>query len=255
MTKVLLSIGGFDPTSGAGVIADIRTANALGEYAVSVITSVVVQNSLGVIEVEPIRQKVIRDQLKCLKEDFSIGALKISMPYSKEIAKTIVEMIGDQKVPIVFDPIIKSKNGFFLIKKEDIWDVLNILFPVSALVTPNIDEASFFAKMDIEKQDDLKEATKRITKLGAKAVLIKGGHLKGEEKTDVLFDGKDYFFFKEKTLNYQVHGTGCVFSSAIAVYLLKGYNLNFAVENSKKFITKIISGSLKLGKGYRLVNF
>ncbi len=255
MTKVLLSIGGFDPTSGAGVVADIRTANALGEYAVSVITSVVVQNSLGVIEIEPIKQKLIKDQLKCLKEDFSIGVVKVSMPYSKEITKIIVDLVNDQNIPIIFDPIIKSKNGSFLIKEEDIWDILKLLIPLSTLVTPNIDEASFFAQMSIEKESDLKKAAEKFIKFGAKAVLIKGGHLKGDKKTDLLFDGKNFFLFKEKALPHQVHGTGCVFSSAIAVYFLKGYNLLFAVENSKKFITKAISGSLKLGKGYRLVNF
>ena len=255
VNKVVLTIGGFDPCCGAGVCADIKTFGVHKVYALSVTTAIVVQNTTGVFEIEPISPKAIKEQLIRVKEDFNINGIKISVVYNKKIAQVISECLDQLSQVIIFDPIIKSKNGFILMKEEDIDEIKNILFPLATIITPNIDEAEFFSGIKINDVEDMKRVAKTISDLGPKSVLIKGGHLKGEFKQDVFFDGKDFFVFKERAeVDFPVHGTGCAFSSAILANIVKGEDVVTSIKKAKKYISHLISNSLVLGKGYRLLN-
>ncbi len=249
-----MTVAGSDSSGGAGIQADLKTFAAFNVYGASVITSITAQNTTGVFAVFDIPPDMVGKQFDAVAEDLEIGAVKIGMLSSSEIMRVIADRIkkyGIEKV--VLDPVMVAKSGAPLIKEDAIETLKEVMIPLSYVITPNIPEAEIITGMKIESPLDMKEASKRIFSLGAKHVLLKGGHLKGYSKViDILFDGKSFFVFQaDKIETKNTHGTGCTLSSAIAAGLAKGKDVYRAVSDAEKYINMAIKEAPKnIGHGF-----
>lgn len=245
-----LTIAGTDPTGGAGIQADLKTFQELQSYGMSVITSVVAQNTTGVQDVHHLPIRMIEEQLDSVFSDMPVHAFKTGMIADIDMMKAVKAKITDIKAPYVMDPVMVATSGDALII-EDARDYLrDQLMPLTALVTPNIPETEFLTGEKIESLDDMKQAAVQLVeKFGAGAALVKGGHLEGEA-TDFLYDGTNLSVFSEERIKTRnTHGTGCTYSAAITAYLSQGLPLQEAVRKSKKFVTVAIKHSFDLGSG------
>ncbi|MCB9481488.1 MAG: bifunctional hydroxymethylpyrimidine kinase/phosphomethylpyrimidine kinase [Desulfobacteraceae bacterium] len=249
--KTALTIAGSDSSGGAGIQADLKTFQANMVFGMSVITAVTVQNTKGVTNVQNIDPEIVKGQIEVLFEDIKIDSVKIGMLSSCEIIEAVKEGLFNKNMEfIVLDPVMISKSGFLLIAEDAVEKMKKELFPISFIVTPNIHEASKITGRNIENLEDMKNAAKSIFELGPENVFVKGGHLRGEDCTDVLYDGKNFFYFNAKRLDTKnTHGTGCTLSSAIAANLAKGETTLKSLENSKEYITGAIENSISLGHG------
>lgn len=250
-----LTIAGSDSSGGAGIQADLKTFSAIGTYGMSVITAITAQNTLGVLDVDELSENIIRKQIEAVFEDIYPKALKIGMVSSPNIIIEIVNTLKKYNPKfIVLDPVMISKSGYFLLKKEAKDNLIKHLIPIAYIVTPNILEAEEISGQRINNLDDMKKAGEKILELGPKYVLIKGGHLKGDA-VDVLI-GKDTFeIYKESRINKKnTHGTGCTLSAAITSHLALGYDVFESVRLSKQYITKAITNSFDIGNGVGPVN-
>jgi hydroxymethylpyrimidine/phosphomethylpyrimidine kinase len=249
--KTALTIAGSDSSGGAGIQADLKTFQANMVFGMSVITAVTVQNTKGVTNVQNIDPEIVKGQIEVLFEDIKIDAVKIGMLSSCEIIEAVKDGLCNKNMEfIVLDPVMISKSGFLLIAEDAVEKMKKQLFPLSFIVTPNIHEASKITGQKIENLNDMENAAKSIFDLGPKNVFVKGGHLKGEECTDVLYDGKNFSYFNAKRFfTKNTHGTGCTLSSAIAANLAKGENIFTSLKNSKEYITGAIENSISLGHG------
>lgn len=250
--KTALTIAGSDPSGGAGIQADLKTFHAHGVFGMSVITAVTAQNTMKVYGVQEIDPVMIHDQIIYLFEDIRINAVKIGMVSGIKLIETIADALGKiNPPPVVLDPVMISKSGYSLLKKDARDALVENLFPLAEVVTPNIYEAEALTDAKIESVDEMKHAAARILRLGAKKVVVKGGHLGGKFATDILFDG---IIFKELTSQRietkNTHGTGCTFSSAIAANLAKDIDFFNAVSDAKAYITGAIEHSLEIGHGH-----
>lgn len=248
--KTALSIAGSDCSGGAGIQADIKTMSAIGVFGMSVIVSVVAENTSRVISIEEISPKVIADQIDAVFEDIEVDAVKVGMLSTPECMQAVAEKLKQYKPKhIVIDPVMYAKNGYPLMQESSIDTLINTIIPISTLLTPNIPEAEKIANMKIETIEDMKEAAQKILALGAKAVLVKGGHYMGDAQ-DILYDGENFYTFVKQRINTKnTHGTGCTLSSAIASYLALGENLEGAIEKAKTYVTGAIENALEIGKG------
>ncbi|MBU2622405.1 MAG: bifunctional hydroxymethylpyrimidine kinase/phosphomethylpyrimidine kinase [Proteobacteria bacterium] len=250
--RTALTIAGSDPSGGAGIQADLKTFHAHGVFGMSVITAVTVQNTMKVYGVQDIDPVMVHDQIVYLFEDIRIDAVKIGMVSGIKLIETIAGALGKINLPpVVLDPVMISKSGYSLLKKDARDALVENLFPLAEVVTPNIYEAEALTDAKIESVDEMKHAAAKIIKLGAKKVVVKGGHLGGKFATDILFDG---ILFKELTSQRietkNTHGTGCTFSSAIAANIAKGIDFFNAVTDAKAYITGAIEHSLEIGHGH-----
>lgn len=245
-----LTIAGTDPSGGAGIQADLKTFQELQTYGMSVITSVVAQNTTGVTSVHHMPINMIEDQLEAILEDMPIHAFKTGMIANKQMMEIISKKIEKLNAPYVMDPVMVATSGDSLIDKEARSFLRESLLPQTALVTPNIPEAEFITGNSIETVEDMKDAAKHIVDhFHADAALIKGGHMEGEA-IDFLYDGSKIHTFSTERINTKnTHGTGCTYSAAITSYLAKGYSIVEAVRHSKDFVTAAISKSFELGNG------
>lgn len=238
-----LTIAGFDPSGGAGIQADIKTMSALGCFATSVLTALPVQNTMGVRAIYPIPYQAVKEQIEIILEDIFPDALKIGMVHTSELVTTIVKTLSKYpKIPIVFDPVMVATSGHRLIEDETIQSIVSKLFPIADIITPNLDEAGILAKMNIETVEDMYLAGKKIKKLGAKNILLKGGHLKAAQLTSLFFSEDDeiHEFHFEKYLTTNTHGSGCSLSSAIASYLAQGKSILEAVTLGQNYVKEAI---------------
>lgn len=245
-----LTIAGTDPTGGAGIQADLKTFQELQSYGMSVITSVVAQNTTGVQSIHHIPLQMIEDQLESVLSDMPVHAFKTGMIANIDMMEVIQAKIAGRNIPFVIDPVMVATSGDALIS-EDARDYLrDHLLPMCKVVTPNLPEAEFLTGVKIETEEAMKDAAQKIVhEYGAGAALVKGGHLDGDA-TDFLYDGKEFHVFSEKRIDtINTHGTGCTYSAAITAYLSHGLSLVDAVEKSKHFITEAIKHSFDLGKG------
>ena len=247
--KHVLTIAGSDSCGGAGIQADIKTFSALGTYGMSVITAVTVQNTQGVFGCQDITPDIIAGQIDAIFTDIEVHAVKIGMVSQIETIKIIAQKLKQyQAKNIVLDPVMISKSGFDLMQKNAKETLIKELLPLAFVVTPNLPEAEVITGLSIQNLEDMEKAAKIIYDMGAKNILIKGGHLE-HDATDILFDG-NYFHLKEKRIQTKnTHGTGCTLSSAIAANLAKDKTVQQAVENAKEYITGAIEHSLAIGKG------
>ncbi|MEN1968115.1 bifunctional hydroxymethylpyrimidine kinase/phosphomethylpyrimidine kinase [Lentibacillus sp. N15] len=245
-----LTIAGTDPSGGAGIQADLKTFQEFKCYGMSVITSIVAQNTTGVQDVHHIPINMIDKQLDAIISDIPFQAFKTGMIATVDMMECIVQKIANTHVPYVMDPVMVATSGDALID-EDARDYLRRqLLPMATLVTPNIPEAEYLLGESIHTMDDLKQAAEQIVrKYGVDAALVKGGHLAGDA-IDFLYDGnKIHPFRSERIETKNTHGTGCTYSAAITALLAKGIPLPEAVNSAKQYVTAAIQHSFALGHG------
>jgi hydroxymethylpyrimidine/phosphomethylpyrimidine kinase len=250
--RVALTIAGSDSSGGAGIQADLKTFQAHGVFGMSAITAVTVQNTQKVYDIQEIHPKIVHDQITCLFEDIEIHAVKIGMVSSIELIQAIAKALNSVKSPaIVLDPVMISKSGYSLLKQDAQDALVRYLFPLAQVVTPNIYEAQAITGHTIQNIDDMKIAAVDILKLGAKKVVVKGGHLGKDQATDILYDGLEFNTLQSHRVDTKnTHGTGCTFSSAIAANLALGKPFFEAVTLAKAYITRAIEHAISIGKGH-----
>ena len=252
--RIALTIAGSDSGGGAGIQADLKTFHQFGVYGMSVITLVTVQNTCRVSAVEPLPANLVRAQLDAVLEDLPPQAAKTGALGTREVIEAVAEQAAQFTFPLVVDPVLISKHGAPLLQPDALASLKSKLFPRAFLVTPNVHEAMALAGIEFSGQLSLEEAAKAIADLGAKAVLVKGGHLVARA-TDLLYaDGRFCAFPGERIETRHTHGTGCTFSAAITAGLAKGGTLFDAVTDAKKFITNAIRTNPGLGHGCGPVN-
>jgi hydroxymethylpyrimidine/phosphomethylpyrimidine kinase len=249
--KVALTIAGSDGSGGAGVQADLKTFQALGVYGISAVTAVTVQNTQRVYAVQEIDPQIVHDQIACLFDDMTVHCVKIGMVSSTELIHVVARALSEAACPlVVLDPVMVSTSGYDLLKPDARQALIEQLLPLAAVVTPNIREAEALAGGTISNPEQMKAAARRIVELGAAKVVVTGGHLTGDQATDILYDGRSFLRLDAPRLNtHDPHGTGCTFSAAIAAYLAKGAAFFDAVQQAKRYVTGAIAHCLPIGKG------
>ncbi len=240
---VALTIAGSDSGGGAGIQADLKTFAAFNVYGVSVITSVTAQNTVEVLSVFDLPSGVVASQIDAIATDINVDAVKIGMLSNVEIMKVVSEkLIAYDMRMVVVDPVMVSKSGSILMKKEAIGFFIEHILPLSYVLTPNIPEAEILSGMKITSPVDMKEAARMIANKGARYVLLKGGHLEGySEVTDILYDGSNSYVFQSDRIDTKnTHGTGCTLSSAIASSLAKGKDVYASVSDAHRYVNMAI---------------
>ncbi len=291
-SKVCLTIAGLDPSGGAGIIADIKTFSAFGCFATAAIASLTFQNTQGVFGATHQTAETVRAQILPILDDFEIAALKTGMLPTRVIIEEVAKIVAEKNLKnFVVDPVVRSTSGFDLIDDDALKSLIEKLFPLSTIITPNIPEAERIAQMKIEKIDDIRKAAKIMQSFGARNVLIKGGHLpiwdlgfgnldfenneqnekltlseSSENKNpksqipnpksvDFLFMGDEEFRFSADFIETTAtHGTGCTLAAAITANLANDKNLHEAVETAKRFVTEAIRTAPNIGKGHSPIN-
>ena len=246
---ILLTIAGFDPSCGAGTAADLKTFAAHGCYGVAAITSLTVQNTQGVEDVQNTPSATLRAQLEVLAKDSEIAAVKIGMLGNRGNAAVVAEFLDTHKFAhVVHDPVMKSSTGTELLDAAGVKFIVTELLKRSSVITPNVPEAEVLTGMTIKDVADMEAVARKLVEMGARAVIVKGGHM--ERAVDVLFDGAQITQLagdrpKEETL----HGTGCTFAAAIAAQLASGRSLIEAATLAKAYVMKAIDRAYAIGKG------
>ena len=288
---VCLTIAGVDPSGGAGIIADIKTFSAFGCFATAAIASLTFQNTQGVFGAANQTAETVRAQVLPILDDFEIAALKTGMLPTGEIIDEVARIVTEHNLTnFVVDPVVRSTSGFDLIDDAALKILIERLFPLSTVITPNIPEAERITQMKIESADDIRKAAKLMQSLGAKNVIIKGGHrpisdfgfgiadleddavdkqsnagsqmtknpkseIPNPKSIDFLFMGDEEFTFSADFIEtIATHGTGCTFAAAITAGLAHGKSLREAVESAKRFVTEAIRTAPGLGKGHSPIN-
>jgi hydroxymethylpyrimidine/phosphomethylpyrimidine kinase len=251
----VLTIAGSDSGGGAGIQADLKTITALGGFGMSVITALTAQNTLGVLGIHEVPADFVAMQFDAVASDIGIDAAKTGMLASMETMRLVaakVRQYGIEK--LVVDPVMVAKGGARLIREDAVEALIKELIPLACVVTPNIPEAEVLSGMKIAGPEDMRTAAAVISKLGARHVVIKGGHLSGAA-TDVLFDGRRFYDFStERIATGDTHGTGCTFSAAIATGLAAGKSVHDAVDAAKKYIQEAIRHAWRIGGGHGPTN-
>jgi hydroxymethylpyrimidine/phosphomethylpyrimidine kinase len=257
--KVCLTIAGLDPSGGAGIIADIKTFSAFGCFATAAVSSLTFQNTTGVFGAEHQTALALRGQVEPILDDFEVAAVKTGMLPSREIIEETAHLISAAGlVNFVVDPVVRSTSGFDLIDEDALRALIETLFPLSDLITPNIPEAERISRMKIDTQNDIEKAARLMQAMGAKNVLIKGGHFAGAEPgkaIDYLFEGERLTAYEADLIQTDAtHGTGCTLSAAITANLALGRSLHEAVEIAKRFVFEAIRTAPNLGHGHSPIN-
>ncbi len=253
--KRILTIAGSDSGGGAGIQTDLKTITVLGGYGMSVITALTAQNTVGVQAVFELPVEFIEKQIDSVIGDIGADAVKTGMLSSTEIVCMVASKIKKYRLKLlVVDPVMVAKSGDSLLKEDAQNALIEKLIPLTFIITPNLSEASVLAGFPVKDIKTMKEAAIRIYDLGAKNVLVKGGHLKGDS-LDLLYDGNAFYEYSSPRISTKnTHGTGCTFASAIATELAKGNDVQTAVKLAKDFIDKAIKFSIPFGKGHGPTN-
>ena len=250
----VLSIAGSDSGGGAGIQADLKTFAALGCFGMTAITALTAQNTTGVRSIHGVPPQMLRDQIDAVIEDIGVDAVKIGMLYSPEIVQTVAEAIDRHALTnVVLDPVMVATSGAVLIDNPAITALVRKLFGRAALVTPNLDEAALLVARTLASEDDMQAAAQELLAKGARAVLLKGGHLAGEVVSDLLLvrDAPPHWMRGARIHTANTHGTGCTLSSAIAAQLALGCTLLEAVEAARVFVRSALDAgaAVRTGKG------
>jgi len=250
---VVLTVAGFDPSSGAGVTADIKTIAAHGCYGVACISAMTVQSTAGVRRVDPVSPALVEDTLKELVSDIEVAAVHIGMLGSGKIARVIADFLSREKLPnVVVDPILKSTSGADLVDSAGARVIVERLIPLATVVTPNVDEASALSGLAVRNPEQMRAAANKLHEMGAEAVVVTGG---GQEKAIDLLTfttkrGIEQEIFKsDRQRSSSTHGTGCAFATAMACHLALGRGLPEAVLLAKAYVAAAISNAHPLGRG------
>jgi hydroxymethylpyrimidine/phosphomethylpyrimidine kinase len=259
---VALTIAGSDPGGGAGIQADLKTFAALGVYGYSVITDVIAQNSFMVAGTSPVAPALVTAQIESLAAECAPRALKTGALGNAAIAKAVARAIVKLAMPApVVDPVFIASSGTRLLEPAGERAIRDFLIPLASIVTPNIAEAEAITAIRIDTDTAIREAARRIVAMGARSVVIKGGHRKsgardaGAKSTDLFYDGRRFI----ELTNIRIpgggaHGTGCAFSAAIAAYLARGKSLEESVRGAKRYVTRALKHRFKLGKGRAILD-
>lgn len=244
---VALTIAGSDSSAGAGAQADLKTFSALGVYGLTAITCVVAETPGKVLRIEPVSAELVTAQIKLLLEKFPVGAIKTGLLYSGEIALPVAAILrewharSDRAIPVVVDPVMVATSGDLLLKKEAIAIYERELFPLATVITPNLDEAATLLGEPITDLSAMRQAGRQLSERYGVPVLMKGGHLAGDQAIDLLFaQGKVSEFSAPFARGVQTHGTGCTYSAAIAAWLASGQSLEDAIARAKEYVTATI---------------
>jgi hydroxymethylpyrimidine/phosphomethylpyrimidine kinase len=256
---IVLTLAGFDPSSGAGITSDIKTIAAHDCYGVACITALTVQSTQGVRRVQALPPSLVRDTLQELSRDLTFAAVRIGMLDSREVADEVADFLQMNRPPnIVLDPILKSSSGADLLDPAALTIVRDRLLPLATVITPNIDEAAALTGLRVTNLQEAKEAAHALHALGAKNVVITGGHL--DPPTDLLSitrdraDPEPFEFPGEKIASTSTHGTGCAFATSLACNLALGRSLPEAVSAAKSYVTGAIRHAYPIGKGHGPLN-
>jgi hydroxymethylpyrimidine/phosphomethylpyrimidine kinase len=248
---VVLSIAGYDPSSGAGVTADIKTMSAQGCYGVTCITALTVQSTRGVKSVEPVEGRVITETLEELISDFDIAAFKIGMLGSAEAARAVAAFLKRyQPRHVVLDTVLKSSSGADLLSKDGLQVLKERLLALASVITPNADEAGLLTGLNVRNVDDMGAAALRLRRMGARNVIVTGGHL--DPPTDLISLERSNSFVTlagTKIAVRSTHGTGCAFSAALACRLALGKNLTNAAQAAKNYVEAALKTAPLVGRG------
>ena len=239
----VLSIAGSDCSGGAGIQADLKTFSALGCYGMTAITALTAQNTLGVTGIHGVPPEFLKAQLQAVIEDIGVDAVKIGMLHSPEIVRVVAWALEHYQLKqVVLDPVMVATSGDRLIKSETVQVLQHELFPLVTLVTPNLDEAAWLLGRSLGNAQELEQAARDLLALGARAVLLKGGHLPGSAVVDIFVQPNQagLHLRSERIASKNVHGTGCTLSSAIAAYLALGLPLRQAVEQARVYVLEAI---------------
>jgi len=248
----LLSIGGSDPSSGAGIQSDVKTFDMLNSYGLTVITAITGQNTSNFGMIQPVSKKILKNQLELLISDFKIDGIKIGMVYNSEIIKTIHDELKNKKIPIVLDPIIKSTTGGLLIEKNAIKDFKRFLIPLASIITPNKFEAEFLSQIKINSKKSLLKAAQKIQKMGVKNVVITGAEIKNNRISDFILEEENQYMISGKIIPKTNHGSGCNYSSSLLVSIANGKPLKESVKFSKQFTYNSIKNAKNIGHGIEI---
>ena len=247
---IALTIAGSDSGGGAGIQADLKTFHAFGVYGTSVVTAVTAQNTRGVTDIHAIPLETVRAQLDAVVSDLRPLAFKSGMLATAELVSTVADAIREHGLErYVMDPVMVATSGDPLLEEDAVAAIVGELLPLASLVTPNLHEASILADISVETTQDMREAGSRILDLGARAVLMKGGHLEGDVVDILLVGGEEHTWARPRIDTRHTHGTGCTLSAAIAAALALGAPLPNAVERGIRFIGRGIAAAPGLGSG------
>ncbi len=251
---VVLTVAGFDPSSGAGITADIKTIAAHACYGVAAITALTVQSTSGVARIEAVNPETIADTLRVLAKDLEINAVRIGMLGSAKVAKAVAEFLTVEKLPnVVLDPVLRSSSGTDLIDSAGFKLLKEKLIPLATVITPNVDEATALTGLPVTNVDEMDTAARKLHEMGAHNVVVTGGHL--DKAIDLLSFRNSHgmlekeLFKAERRKSSSTHGTGCAFASAMACHLALGRGLPEAVLLAKAYVTAAIANAQPLGHG------
>lgn len=250
MRPVALTIAGSDPGGGAGVQADLKTFAALGVYGYSALTAVIAQNSARVTRLAPVASSMVAAQIEAIAAERKPAAVKTGALANAAIVREVARILDVLGLPApVVDPVMISSSGSRLLDRAGVAALRTRLVPISRIVTPNVPEAQALSGVKIDGVEAMREAARRIVRLGARAVVVKGGHLAARlDAIDLLYDRGGFVTLKAPRLAPgNAHGTGCAFSAAVAAYLARGVDLEGAVRRAKKFVTAALERSFTLG--------
>lgn len=258
---IALSIAGSDSSGGAGIQADLKTFSSLGVYGSTAITAITAQNTQGVHSQLAIAPQMVYDQIIAVMEDLNPSVVKIGMLSNSEIVCAVAEALSQYQLPIILDPVIVSSSGHRLLSIEAQESVKERLLPLSTLITPNIPEMEALTSVTLSTYKDKERAANYLIELGAKAILLKGGHEEGDTKSDTLFlaspTGIKATTFSSQTIHTKnIHGTGCTLSAAIAAFIARGESINEAIAKAKSYISDAIraGADVAIGNGFGPVN-
>ncbi len=255
MTGRVLIIAGSDSGGGAGIQADIKTVTALGGYAATAITALTAQNTRGVSGILPVGPDFVRRQIEAVLSDIGADCVKTGMLVDAAVVEAVADALDalyalSPKTPLVVDPVIFSTTGASLLDEPGVTRLKRRLIARAAVVTPNLIEAAMLTGLTVEDLDGMKRAAEALLKLGAKAVVVKGGHLKGPSLIDLVVTPKESFVLKSRRIRTRsTHGTGCAYASAVACGLAQGMKLKAAVTRAHAYVQRAIRAAPGLGKG------
>ncbi len=252
---VALTVAGFDPSGGAGVIADVKTFQAFGCFATAAVTSLTFQNTTGVFGAAHQTAETVRAQVMAVIQDFSLACVKTGMLPTREVILEVARLLRETELPSpVVDPVIRSTSGYDLIDASALASLTAELLPLARIVTPNIPEAERITGLRITDEEGMRRAALRMRDMGVRAVLVKGGHLEGDA-IDLLDDGGRVTSFRgERIEGGRIHGTGCTLAAAIAACLARGMSLEGAVKAAKRFVSDAILFAPNIGQGSRPID-
>jgi hydroxymethylpyrimidine/phosphomethylpyrimidine kinase len=252
----VLTIAGSDSGAGAGVQADLKTCAALGVYCTTAITAVTAQNTMGVMAVHALPPELVAAQIDAVVADVRPDAVKTGMLASAGIIEVVAAKLREHSLPnVVVDPVMVAKSGDRLLAEDAAMALRELLLPLAEVVTPNIPEAEVLVGRSLQTDDEIRAAAREIHSMGARNVVMKGGHREGDLAVDILFNGRDFHEFSApRVQTTSTHGTGCTFASAVAAFLARGERVEQAVGHAKEYLTEALRRAYPVGGGHGPVN-